>query len=457
MLEKSSLRATIDVAALVDGQRISRFLIGIILLGFLAQIGDGYDLAAAAYAAPGIVHAWHISRASLAPVFSTSLFGMLFGAPLFGYVGDRYGRRIAIIICSLLLGTFTLATASTHTLLELGVLRFLTGIGLGGLPANTIAIMAEYAPRRSRALLITLMFMGITFGGIVPAAVTEIAPDASWQVLFIVGGFIPVIAAILNLLFMPESLKFLALRHASNPQLVKIARKMRPDISVRDDTEFLFAHQSQTRFSPRMLFAEKLRWITPLVWAMFITNLMANFFLNSWMPTLFRASGLTASQAAFTTSMYYVGGVVGGITISRALDRSGVGIVAIFMLLGVPAVMLLGIVDFSATTLKFAVLFVGITVLGNQLGLNAVLGLVYPTAIRANGSGWALGIGRIGAIVGPLIGGSLIAAHVKLQYLFMVPTVPLFIGAVASALLKFQTDKGLASGEDEMTTKLENA
>ena len=189
MLEKASLRATIDVTALVDGQRISRFLIGIILLGFLAQIGDGYDLAAAAYAAPGIVHAWHISRASLAPVFSTSLFGMLFGAPLFGYVGDRYGRRIAIIICSLLLGVFTLATASTHTLLELGVLRFLTGIGLGGLPANTIAIMAEYAPRRSRALLITLMFMGITFGGIVPAVVTTIAPDASWQVLFIVGSF----------------------------------------------------------------------------------------------------------------------------------------------------------------------------------------------------------------------------------------------------------------------------
>jgi len=155
--------------------------------------------------------------------------------------------------------------------------------------------------------------------------------------------------------------------------------------------------------------------------------------------------------------MYYVGGIIGGITISRALDRSGVGIVAIFMLLGVPAVMLLGIVDFSATALKFAVLFVGITVLGNQLGLNAVLGLVYPTAIRANGAGWALGIGRIGAIVGPLIGGSLIAAHVKLQFLFMVPTVPLFIGAVASTFLKFHADKGLDGSEDEATRKLENA
>jgi len=167
------------------------------------------------------------------------------------------------------------------------------------------------------------MFMGITFGGIVPAVVTTIAPAAGWQVLFIVGGFIPVIAAILNLLFMPESLKFLALRHSSNPQLVKIARKMRPDISVRADTEFLFAHHSQTRFSPRMLFIDKLRWITPLIWVMFITNLMANFFLNSWMPTLFRASGLTASQAAFTTSMYYVGGIIGGIAGHWTVQASG--------------------------------------------------------------------------------------------------------------------------------------
>jgi AAHS family 4-hydroxybenzoate transporter-like MFS transporter len=301
-----------------------------------------------------------------------------------------------------MLGIFSLLTVGAHTLPELGMLRFLTGLGLGGLPANTIAIMAEYAPRRSRALMIALMFMGITFGGMVPAIVTSVAPDAGWQALFIVGSVMPMVAALLNFIYMPESLKFLALREHFSARLVAIARRMRPEMAVPENARFEFVHHSIKKFVVRMLFVDKLRTMTPLIWVMFITNLMANFFLNSWMPTLFSAAGLSATQAALTTSMYYVGAV-----------------------------------------------------LGNQLGLNSVLGLVYPTAIRANGSGWALGIGRLGAIVGPLIGGVLIAQHLPLQFLYMVPMVPLLIGAGAAYLLKRQTGRNLSSNEDEIMAKLE--
>src|SRR5215469_11556140 len=187
---------TFRVAQLVDEQRIGRFLISIMVLGFLCQIGDGYDLAAAAYAAVGIARDWHIERSLLAPVFSASLFGMMFGAPLFGFVGDRFGRRIAIILCATMCGLFSLATAGAHSLVTLAVLRFCTGVGLGGLPANTIALMAEYAPARARAMLITLMFMGITLGGTVPAAVAALLPDASWHLLFVVGGVLPIAAAL---------------------------------------------------------------------------------------------------------------------------------------------------------------------------------------------------------------------------------------------------------------------
>jgi AAHS family 4-hydroxybenzoate transporter-like MFS transporter len=428
-------KGEIDVPTLIDGQKTSLFLIGIVILGFLAQLGEGYDLAAAAYAGPGIVRAWHINRAALAPVFSASLFGMVFGAPLFGYIGDRFGRRIAIILSCVLLGSFMLATIATTSLWEIGLLRFLTGVGLGGLPANTIPIMAEYAPRRSRAILITLMFMGITFGGMVPALVTTLAPGADWRLFFIVGGVMPFTAAGLNLLFLPESLKFLALRDPKNPQLARIARRLRPDMAIADGIRFVFPVQNISGFKLSMLFAGVLRWQTPLIWVMFMANLMANFFLNSWMPTLFQAAGLSPSDAAITTSMYYVGGVIGGVGMSRLLDRSGVGIIALAMLLAGPAVMLLGIVDFSAVALKLAVLGTGLTVLATQLVLNSVLGLVYPTAIRANGSGWALGVGRIGAIAGPLVGGALIGMHLPLRYLFMVPTVPLLIGAVATLAL----------------------
>jgi MFS transporter, AAHS family, 4-hydroxybenzoate transporter len=428
--------ARIEVSDLVDGQKIGPFLIGIIVLGFLAQIGDGYDLAATAYAAPSIVKAWHLKRELFAPVLSAGLVGMLVGAPIFGYVGDRAGRRVCIIICTAIGGIFTMLAAGAGSLTELVILRFLTGIGLGGLPANTIALMAEYAPSRSRATLITLMFMGITFGGMVPALVTWIAPQAHWSLLFIVGGAMPLVASLLNLLFMPESLKFLAAKDRSRAKLLPLARRMRPDLALADGTEFVFPHKQEHRFRLSMLFEGRLRWTTPLIWVLFVTNLMVNFFLNSWMPTVLREAGLSPSDAAVTASMYYVGGVIGGLTIARALDRTGLGLIALFLVLACPAVLCLGIPGLSSGMLKVVVLLVGVTVLGNQLSFNSVAGLNYPTAIRANGTGWALGIGRLGAIAGPIIGGKLLAMHLPPQQLFIAPTIPLAIGAVAAFILR---------------------
>jgi AAHS family 4-hydroxybenzoate transporter-like MFS transporter len=436
MYDDTAQSPVIRVTQLVDEQRIGRFLISIMVLGFLCQIGDGYDLAAAAYAAVGIARDWHVERSLLAPVFSASLVGMMFGAPLFGFVGDRYGRRLAIIVCSTMCGLFSLATVGAHSLLALGVLRFFTGIGLGGLPTNTIALMAEYAPARARAVLITLMFMGITLGGIVPAIVAAVAPNVSWHLLFIVGGILPIFAAALNFAFLPESMKFLAIKDPGHAKLVALARRMRPELSIPDKSIFAIAHQTGQRFSVRLLFAGKLRWITPLVWTLLITNLMTNFFLNSWMPTLLHEAGLSSSQAAIAASMYYIGGVVGGLAIAVALDRGVLGIVAVFMVLACPAVVWLGTPGFTPLMLKLSVFLVGVTVLGNQLGLNSVVGLSYPTAIRANGTGWALGVGRVGAILGPLVGGQLIHAHLPLRLLFLAPVAPLAIGSVAAILLR---------------------
>ena len=426
----------IAVSDLVDNQRIGSFLIGIVVLGFLAQIGDGYDLAAAAYAAPSIVKAWHIKRELFAPVLSAGLVGMLFGAPLFGYIGDRAGRRVCIIVRTAIAGIFTLLAGSASSLTELVALRFLTGIGLGGLPANTIALMAEYAPNRSRATLITIMFTGITFGGMVPAAVAIIAPKADWPLFFVVGGIMPLVASLLNLLFMPESLKFLAAKDSSRAKLLPLARRMRPELAISDGTEFVFPHKQEQRFRVSMLFEGRLRWTTPLIWVLFVTNLMVNFFLNSWMPTVLREAGLSPSDAALTASMYYVGGVIGGLTIARALDKTGLGLIALFLLLACPAVLCLGIPGLSPTMLKIVVLIVGVTVLGNQLSFNSVAGLNYPTAIRANGTGWALGVGRLGAIAGPIIGGQLLAMHLPPIQLFVAPVIPLAIGAIAAFVLR---------------------
>lgn len=283
-----------------------------------------------------------------------------------------------------------------------------------------------------------------------PAVVTVAWPSGGWQALFLVGGAIPLLAALLNWLWMPESLKFLALKAADAARLLGLVRRLRPELDIAADAIFTFPQRGGGAFRITRLFESDLRLMTPLVWVLFMANLMANFFLNSWMPTLLRDSGLSASAAALTNSLYYVGGVIGGLSIGCALDRAGIAIIAGFMLAGCICVAVLGQVSTMPGALQAAVFMVGVTVLGVQLGLNAVAGLTYPTAIRANGTGWALGIGRIGAILGPLIGGQLIHMHLPINQLMLAPAVPLFIGAAAAFLLRPMARSRWAGNPDEM-------
>ena len=425
---------TINITRLVDEQRINLFGLGIIFISFLVMFSDGYALAAAAYAAPLIVRQWHLNRAVMGPVFSASLFGMLFGAPILGYLGDRFGRKGAIIFGCLLYGISSLAIVESHTLHQLIALRFISGIGLGGLPPNTIALNAEFAPKRARATMIVFMFMGITVGGILPGAVTAYLPRYGWQGLFFIGGVFPIAVALAAFFFLPESIKFLVLRN-SRDKVAKLAKKMLPGISIAPDAKFLIDEKPRTGFSIRLIFADGRAWMTPLLWIVFFSNLMANFFLNSWMPTLFQDSGLSVRQSALTMTLFYFGGIAGGITISRLLDKRGLAAIGISFLLGCPIVAAIGIPGLSHNLLIVAVFFTGFCILGNQLGLNAVSGLLYPTAIRSNGIGWANAIGRFGAISGPMIGGWLIGRHLPLQRLFLVPVAPMAVGAVASFAL----------------------
>jgi AAHS family 4-hydroxybenzoate transporter-like MFS transporter len=427
-------QSTLNITRLVDEQKFHLFGLSIIALSFLVMFSDGYALAAAAYAAPMIVRQWHLNRAVMGPVFSASLFGMLFGAPILGYMGDRFGRKGAILFGCLLYGISSLAIIGSHTLHQLIALRFISGIGLGGLPPNTIALNAEFAPKRARATMIVFMFMGITVGGIFPGAVTAWLPQYGWQGLFFIGGAFPIVVALASFFFLPESIKFLVLRGADE-KVAKLAKKIQPGVSIPAGTKFLIDEKHRSGFSIRLIFADGRAWMTPLLWLLFFANLMANFFLNSWMPTLFQDAGLSVRQTALTTAMFYFGGIAGGITLSRLLDKRGLAAIGVSFLMACPVVAAIGTPGLSHNMLSAAVFFAGFCILGNQLGLNAVSGLLYPTAIRSNGVGWANAIGRFGAIAGPMIGGSLIARHLPLQRLFLAPVAPLLVGAVASFVL----------------------
>ncbi len=400
------------------------------------MFADGYDITAMSFAAPELVRQWHVDKNAFGPVFSASLIGIFCGAPIMGWIGDRFGRRVAIISGCFIYGLSTLAMIWAQDLTQMFVLRLVTGVGLGGLMPNTIALNSELSPKRWRATLIVLMFTGITLGSGTPGPVAAwLVPTYGWSVLFLIGGLVPLSVAVCLLFALPESIKFLALQPHRRPDLLRIARRIRPDLTIADDDRFEIAVVTRTQADPTEIFRGSLAAITPLLWLCFSMVLMSNYFLNSWMPLLFEATGLSVQAAALSSSLYHVGGTIGGLFISVLLDRFGFIVIATLLAIAVPSIALIGAPEISPATLAFVSTIAGFGVLGGQFGNNASAGLLYPTAVRSTGVGWAFAMGRIGAIVGPYIGAVLIGRHVPMQQLFVAAAIPMAIGAAAALLL----------------------
>ena len=426
-----------DVDALVDGQGFRAFNLSLLVWSFLAMFTDGFEISALGLAAPHIAREWGVAPGAMGPMMSASLIGILIGAPLFGYIGDRYGRRPAIILGCLSFGLTTLAVTLATSVAQITLLRLITGIGMGGLMPNAIALNSEMAPRRLRARLVILMFMGITLGGAVPGLVAAgLVPAHGWKMLFLVGGAVPLVVSVGLVLALPESVKYLALRPERRGALLRTLRRMRPDLALADDSRFAAPPAPAKASAPvRTIFTGGLAAITLLLWLSFATTLLANYFLNSWMPILFEAKGLSPESAALTTSMYHVGAVLGGLTMSFLLDRWGFLAVAAMLVLAAPAMLLVGTPGVSPGMLAFLVALAGFCVLGAQFGNNAAAGLIYPTPARSQGVGLAFAVGRVGSILGPMIGAVLIGWHLPLIALLGVMSATLVLGAAAALVL----------------------
>jgi MFS transporter, AAHS family, 4-hydroxybenzoate transporter len=430
----------VDVGRLVDEQPLRAFHIKLVVLLFCVLISDGFDLQSIGYAAPGLVKLWQIDRSALGPVFTASLVGMLIGAPLFGWAGDRYGRRFAILAGVFIYGTVTLAAAASQTQTQLLALRFITGLGLGGVPANAVALIAEYAPRRVRATLIVIAQLGLTVGSMMPAVVSGLLEARyGWRAQFVVGGLAPLVMGAALVLWLPESLKLMVVARRPSRAILRTANALDPTLHAGAETVFVAppprTAAAAARFGVTRLFSDGLFWITPIIWVLFICYLMINYFLHSWMPILFRDEGLTIGQTAVTTAMFDVGGIFGALVISRMIDRRGVAAIAVLYLVACPAVGVIGFVAHSVYLLGTAIFLAGFCLVGITLSMNAVAGLIYPTEIRAKGIGWANGIGRLGSISGPSLGAALVGMHLPVAQLFLAPVVPLAIGFVLCVVL----------------------
>ena len=446
---------TIDVSRLIDERGVNRFNVGLVIFAFFIILLDGYDIGAAAFAAPSLIKEWHITdRSALGTLFSSSLFGILFGSTIFGWIGDRYGRVAAIVSSCVTFGVFTLAACWATNLDQLIWLRFFAGVGIGGLPPTLIALTAEFSPARKRSTMVIVMFCGITLGGAVPGWVSAaFVGTYGWQVLFALGGVFPLAIAIAAALWMPESLKFLVLKGGRQARISRIVNRIDPGLRTDGSTAFTVQDEKQYEgFSPKYLFQDGLGLITPLLWVCFIVNLMGFYFLMSWMPTLLTNAHFPPSEAAVATSWFQVGGTCGGLLLSVLMDKKGLLPVSVLFICAIPIVAAIGYFAGAGdlAILMIVIFFAGFCVLGLQFGLNATSGMIYPTAFRANGSGWAFAVGRVGSVAGPKVGGILIAMQLSLQALYLLATVPFIVGAVASiALARFYsaTFKGEGLGQ----------
>ena len=425
----------VQVSQFLDEYGVGTFHFKLLFWTVLLAFVDGYDIGAVAFAAPSLIKEWHVAPKDLGLLLSASNFGVLFGSQIFGWIGDRHGRKTALIFANLLFGIFTFIAAFSTNLTELSLLRFVAGLGIGGVIPNVVAINAESAPRNRRATLAIIATGMVPLGGSLAGfASAALVPTYGWQVLFYIGGIAPVIFALLGIMFLPESVKFMAIHEGYRQKMVSLLKEIRPDFTVPPNARFVIEDEKQSPSSPIFLFREGLAAITPLTWLIFACNLMGYFFLLSWTPTLLGAAHVPPQTAALAGAGLQVGGTVGSLLLCWWLERSRWLAIAIMFMMAVPIVASIGYVGLSSTTgLIVITFFAGFIVLGIQSGINVVGAMIYPTSLRANGSGWQLGIGRLGAIAGPLVGALFVGLPVP--ELYMWSALPFAVGAVVALVV----------------------
>lgn len=430
-----------DIGTVIEQQQSRLFAASLIIAMAVMMLAEGYDLGAMSFAAPALNRAWHLDRGALGPVFGAFVFGTMIGAFILGYLGDVIGRKRTIVLGSFTLSLFTFATSRATQLDHLLILQFVAGVGIGGVVPNAIAYITEFAPKRWRATWVTLMYSGYTIGsgsgGLVAA---WLVPQFGWQVVFLTGGIVPLVTGLMLWLSVPESIRFLTLKGDCNDEVARIVRRLTPHLKFAPNTHFVIgrelqgAEHSRQNASFKLLFSGRLRALTLALWAVYIANSMALFFLVSWLPMLIEGVGLPPRRASLVSAMFHAGGTMGGLALMHFIDTCGPVAITVLPLLGAPLVALLG-VDMPTRMLVVCVFMVGFSVIGTQFGLNAVAALIYPTALRAKGTGAAVGVQKIGAIAGPMIGGMLLSAQLPVQQLFYFAAVPVAIVAVLAFVL----------------------
>ncbi|TRO43341.1 MFS transporter [Pseudomonas sp. ALS1279] len=423
----------IDVHPVIDNARFSRFHWMVMALCALLLIFDGYDLFIFGVVLPSIMQEWNLTPLEAGALGSYALFGMMFGALLFGTLADRIGRKKGIAICFVLFSTATILNGFASSPSEFGIFRFLAGLGCGGLMPNAVALMNEYAPKRLRSTLVAVMFSGYSLGGMLAAGVgIYMLPRFGWESMFFAAA-IPLLLLPLILWKLPESVGFLV-RQGRHEQARAVLAKVEPGLALDAADQLLMSDAKGQGVGVFELFRDGRALRTLCLWLAFFCCLLMVYALSSWLPKLMANAGYSlGSSLSFLLALNF-GGMAGAILGGWLGDRFNLGKVMVaFFVAAAASISLLGFN--SPTPVLYGLIFIaGATTIGTQILLYAGAAQFYGLSIRSTGLGWASGIGRNGAIVGPLLGGALMAINLPLQLNFIAFAVPGAIAALAMAV-----------------------
>ncbi len=421
---------TIDINEAIDGGAFGRFQWQVVALCGLLLIVDGYDVFVAGTVLPKLIAEWGLTKPQAGALQAWALFGMMFGALIFGQLADRIGRKKGIALSFVLFTTATIATGFAQTPQQFEILRFIAGLGCGGLMPNTVALMNEYAPKRLRGTMVALMFSGYSVGGMVAASLgIVIIPAFGWQWMFFVAA-LPLAVLPFVLWKLPESPGFL-LRQDRQAEARAVYARLFPEQRLADGDRLVSNEVKGPAASVLELFRQQRGLRTAMLWVSFFCCLLLVYLLSSWLPKVLQEAGYAESASLLSLFSLNFGGMVGAILGGRLGDRFGLPKVVVgFFAAAAISIALIG-TGLPAGLLFLTVFVAGATTIGTQILLYASVAQLYGLSIRSTGLGWASGVGRIGAIVGPTFGGYLLAQELPLQQNFMLFAIPAIVSAVA--------------------------
>jgi AAHS family 4-hydroxybenzoate transporter-like MFS transporter len=423
----------IDVSQWIERQNIGRLQVLVVILSAACAVLEGFNTQDIGFVAPAVTHDWQLAPHSLTAAFMSGTTGLLIGCLAIAPLADQIGRKKVMVGSVIAFSCFSFLTATVHSPNWLILLRFLTGAGIGGGMPNAIALTSEFFSERKRPVMTVIMFTGFALGAALGGFLAAyLVPRFGWPSIFIAGGILPAVLAPFLVFVLPESVGHLVVHRAPPDRVAAILKRINPDAEFPDGARFVIPEERNAGFTVAHLFKAGRAAGTVLIWVIFFCSLLCIFLIASWLPTVLHDAGLSIAASSVITAMHQLSGVVTALLAAQMLERRGcLAILLPSYLLAAAGIAAIGSVGTSATWLTVAACAAGAGIVCGQLIANAFAAGFYPTYIRATGVGWALGIGRLGAIAGPGIGGLMLAMHWSRSTIFLVAAVPAIIAVLA--------------------------